>query len=298
MNVQFLINAILTLAVLFLLLSVCVLIVRGLMERTNVDTLSVVGLQKSRQVQFQESIIGLLLTLFGLVLLRLWYLKAILTLAVLFLLLGVGVLIVRGLMGRTNVDMLYGVGRQKSRQVQFQESITGLLLTLFGLILLGLWYLLHSNTLAAGSAATPTVEATEAIVSVSITETVPPTAIIATLVTDTPTPSPTALPATEIATATAAPTDTPMLPITPSATPLPVPTRVPTGARINAAYLNLRIEPGGDVLALLKEEDDPLLTVRDGYAKRDGFFWREVEIETGEIGWVAEDYITYYYDEP
>ncbi len=224
--------------------------------------------------------------------------NAILILAGLFLLLGVGVLIVRGLMGRTNVDTLYGVGRQKSRQVQFQESITGLLLTLFGLVLLGLWYLLHSNTLAAGSAATPTNEQGEPTeVIANVTETVLPTAVVATLATETPAPTdlpPTATPTNipDTPTATATP------PVTPSATPLPVPTRVPTGARINATYLNLRIEPGGDVLALLKEEDDPFLTVLEGYAKRDGFFWREVEIETGETGWVAEDYITYYYDEP
>lgn len=199
----------------------------------------------------------------------------ILTLAILFLFFGLLLVVVRGLMGRTNVDTLYGVGRQKSRQVQFQESITGLVVTLFGLVLLVLWYLLYSNTFAA---------ADESISSL----TTQPIAIPVTLSAD---GLPTAVALLVTATATLPPTETP------TPTPTPAPTRIPTGARINARYLNLRNEPGGDVLALLKEEDELLLAVLEGYARREGFFWREVElIESGERGWVAEDYITYYYD--
>jgi uncharacterized protein YgiM (DUF1202 family) len=127
--------------------------------------------------------------------------------------------------------------------------------------------------------------------------------VIASLPEPTPTPQPTAVPATALPTETV--TATPV-PIEPQATPTspvptgtatPRPTETPTPAPLTATVssgvgIYLRSEPGTASAELQYLEDGAVLFVLEGQQTAEDLLWQQVQTDTGQVGWVAVDYIT------
>jgi hypothetical protein len=89
------------------------------------------------------------------------------------------------------------------------------------------------------------------------------------------------------------PTATAQLPITPSAGAT-VYTEVAVGATVvvqgtAAAGLNLRAEPGGQVVAAVKEKAE--LVVLEGPQQANGLTWWKVRTADGKEGWVAGQFL-------
>ena len=127
--------------------------------------------------------------------------------------------------------------------------------------------------------------------------------VMASLPDPTPTPQPTAIPATaaptETATVTSVPTlmqPTPTLPV-PTATVTSQPTETPTPAPLTATVssgvgIYLRSEPGTDSAELQYLEDGTILFVLDAQQTAEDLLWQQVQTDTGQVGWVAVDFIT------
>ena len=213
---------------------------------------------------------------------------AILTLAVILIVLGVLVVAIRTLFGVQGVDQFYELGRIRSRQIQFQGMIHGFVLLVMGLILLVFWFNFKNVPSRLSAEIPPTIPVFTPLATVLTTTTnVIPTPMIATIPAtaslDTPTPS---LEPTE----TTIPTESPP----PTETPLPTATALPTQARVNYSdLLNVRDVPGGEVIDTAENEE--ILTLLQGYQAQGGYNWREVQTADGVIGWVAEPFIEYIY---
>jgi uncharacterized protein YgiM (DUF1202 family) len=119
----------------------------------------------------------------------------------------------------------------------------------------------------------------------------------------TPTPEPTTIPATAVptvtSTATSIPTPmgtTPTSPV-PTATGTALPTETPTPSPQTATVssgvgIYLRSEPGTDSAELQYLEDGTILFVLDNQQTAEDLLWQQVQTDTGQVGWVAVDYIT------
>lgn len=182
------------------------------------------------------------------------------------------VFILRAVAARSKVSsQAYGVGQVETRQ-KAQANLFGALIALiFALIFLGLIF-------------------------------VGPR-VMASLPEPTPTPEPTAVPATTVPTETATvapvPTEaqtTATSPVpTATSTPLPTetPTPVPPSATVSSGVgIYLRSEPGIGTAELQYLEDGTALFLLDGQQTADDLQWQQVQTDTGQVGWVAVDFIT------
>lgn len=127
--------------------------------------------------------------------------------------------------------------------------------------------------------------------------------VAASLPQATPTPQPTAIPPTaaptEAATITPLPTAaqaTATSPV-PTASPTPLPTETSTPAPQTATVssgvgIYLRSEPGTESVELQYLEDGTVLFVLNGQQLVDDLQWQQVQTDTGQVGWVAADFIT------
>lgn len=127
--------------------------------------------------------------------------------------------------------------------------------------------------------------------------------LVASLPEQTPTPQPTAVPATipptETASITPVPTEpqaTPTSPI-PTATSTALPTETPTPTPLTATVssgvgIYLRSEPGTSSTELEYLEDGTILFVLEGQQTVDDLQWQQVRTDTGQVGWVAMDFIS------
>lgn len=178
----------------------------------------------------------------------------------------------RAISARSNMSsQAYGVGQVETRQKARANLLGALIALLFALVFLML------------SLAGPRV--------------------LATLPEPTPTPRPTAVPATavptETITVTPLPTSaqaTPTSPI-PTTTSTAVPTDTPTPSPLTATVssgvgIYLRGEPGTSSAELQYLEDGTVLFVLEGLQVVDDLEWQQVRTDTGQVGWVAVDFIT------
>jgi uncharacterized protein YgiM (DUF1202 family) len=127
--------------------------------------------------------------------------------------------------------------------------------------------------------------------------------VMASLPDPTPTPQPTAVPPTAAPTGTATVTSvpTPMQPTptspVPTATGTSQPTETPTPSPLTATVssgvgIYLRSEPGTDSTELQYLEDGTILFVLDAQQTAEDLLWQQVQTDTGQVGWVAVDFIT------
>lgn len=220
---------------------------------------------------------------------------AILALAVILIVLGVFVVVIRGLFDSAGVDRLYELGRQRYRQLQFQGVMQGVVLLVMGIALLILWSSFKNAPGRLSAESPPLITMTPqttalATAVISSTRNSMPTPVVATISSNAATTTPATIPPSLEPTKTPLPTDTPV----PTETPLPTATPLPTQARVNhSEQLNLRDVPGGEVIDTL--ENGELLTLLQGYQAHGGYNWREVQTSEGVIGWVAEPFIEYIY---
>lgn len=180
--------------------------------------------------------------------------------------------LLRALSARSSVSrQAYDVGQVEARQKAQANLLAALIALLFALFFLAFTFI-GPRVAASIPAATPTPQ---------------PTAVP-------PTPQPTAT-----ATVTAVPTEpiaTPTSPV-PTATASPAPTESATPAPQTATVssgvgIYLRSEPGTNAAELQYLEDGTILFVLDQQQTVDDLLWQQVELDSGQVGWVAADFIT------
>lgn len=212
---------------------------------------------------------------------------AILVVAGIFLLLGLS-LIAGGLFGRGRQGQ-YQVQRLRAQRDAMVQALKGVSLLALSAILIGVWFYFSSGTSARATKLEVTVEPPAATVTplptlMAATATVEPTAV--------PTDSPVVEP-TAVVTEPPPSTPTPVVPQpTPTATIPPTPTAVPYDAYVNVVGgLNMRDTPNGLITVLLPNGTG-LTMLNEAIAAGD-FLWQKVISETGDEGWVAEEFIEY-----
>lgn len=214
---------------------------------------------------------------------------AILMVAGIFLLLGLS-MIFGGLFGRNRRGQ-YQVERLQAQRDSMVRALKGVSLIAVGALLAGVWFYFSSGTSARANKleATPTVP--------SVTQTPLPTLMLLTPTVE-PTQQATALP--ESTEPTQVPTDapppatpTPVEPEpTPTATVEPTATPIPYDAYVNVVGgLNMRSTPNG-VISVLLPNGTGLTLLNEAIAAGD-FVWQKVISETGDEGWVAEEFIEF-----
>lgn len=178
----------------------------------------------------------------------------------------------------------YDVGRQEARQT-VQIALARSALALFvGLILFAVYGL---SFRPANLMASPPVTDTP-----TVTATIMATATVTTTPTMTPSPQP--------ASPEASPTNPLLVPTaTATLTPTVTATPEPTTATVNSPVVGLflREAPGGTQEVELLP-DGTVLTLLDGRETVDGVVWQQVQAPSGNVGWVAADYIIYGNEEP
>lgn len=180
--------------------------------------------------------------------------------------------LLRALSARSKASrQAYDVGQVESRQ-KAQANLLGALIALvFALLFLALIFV-GPRIMAAIPEATPTPEST------AVPATVAPT-VIATI---TPVPTePRVTPTSPAPTATSTP------PSTETPTPAPLTATVSSGVGIY-----LRSEPGTGSAELQYLEDGTIIFVLDGQQVAEDLQWQQVRTDTGQVGWVATDFIT------
>jgi hypothetical protein len=206
-----------------------------------------------------------------------WLDYTILALGILFLVVGAALLFT-ALRGNQNGSP-YAVGQMAARRAARRMLANGLGLIGLGVLLMGLWYLFTRPPDPAIVAASATATAAALPTPVPPTATLPPTF----------TPSP------EIPTSTPSPipsaTPTPTATLPPTATPTPL-ALAGSRAQVNSVDgLNLRSAPGGEIVVML--DDGTEVTLLDGYDTSGQFFWRQVALDDGAQGWVAESFLVF-----
>ena len=177
-------------------------------------------------------------------------------------------------------DSAYNVGRLEARRSVQVDLIRALAAIIIALIFLGAFGLTPRPVEPLISPTEPVLlEATDAPTEPAVTT------------------APTDLPAPEQATPTVEPVEPTTAPTTPPTDePTPAPTNTPEPVANTAIVSSgvgvwLRATPSttGEQLEWLL--DGTLLTLLDGQETVDDLLWREVQTETGLIGWVAADFI-------
>ena len=177
-------------------------------------------------------------------------------------------------------DSAYNVGRLEARRSVQVDLIRALAAIIIALIFLGAFGLTPRPVEPLISPTEPVLlEATDAPTEPAVTT------------------APTDLPAPEQATPTVEPVEPTTAPTTPPTDePTPAPTNTPEPVANTAIVSSgvgvwLRATPSttGEQLEWLL--DGTLLTLLDGQETADDLLWREVQTETGLIGWVAADFI-------
>ncbi len=192
--------------------------------------------------------------------------------AILFTLLGLYFLI-RALGSRLrDSNRSYGVARQEARQTMLVNITRGIFFLVFALISFVVMGLIPSSqpdepevTLVPTTELAPSVTVAATLAAVDTVEARTPTATV-TIPSRTPFP-----------TDTPEPTNTPVLPSALVSSP-------------NGLWL--RESPGGiQEVELLPDGDD--LILQPGLEMVDGSEWQEVRTQSGNVGWVAVDFIEY-----
>jgi uncharacterized protein YgiM (DUF1202 family) len=182
------------------------------------------------------------------------------------------VFFLRALSARSKMSsQAYGVGQVETRQKAQANLLAALVSFILALIFLALIFV-GPRVMASLPQPTPTLPPTAVPATVAPTETATVTSVPTQLQPTPTSPVPTA-------TATSLPTDTP--------TPAPLTATVSSGVGIY-----LRSEPGTNSAELQYLEDGTTLFVLDAQQSAEDLLWQQVQTDTGQVGWVAVDFIT------
>lgn len=211
----------------------------------------------------------------------------IMAVAIVLLLVGLSMLF-GGLFGRNRRGQ-YQVQRFRAQRNSMIQALRGVAVLALGAALFGVGFYFQYGTTQRASAVEPTLPtATQAPVQEPTVQSLP---------TATAEPLPTAtatVVAEEEATAVPPPaTPTAVAPEpTPTATTIPTATPIPYDAYVNVVGgLNMRDTPNGLVTVLLPNGTG--MTMLNQAIAAGPFLWQKVLSESGDEGWVAEDFIEY-----
>lgn len=219
-----------------------------------------------------------------------------LALSMFFILTGV-LKFMRGMQSRSR-RFAYDVGRMAARGSAFWSWLQGFVFLSIGVALFAFWAFYNPAAAQLEPEITPTVEPTETVVK----PTIPlerddagenEAAVEAEPAVVEAQPQPTNVPVQAQPTNTPLPPQptVPLTPTLPTATPLPTPTPGPAtdGTVDIIGGLYLRNNPNGEVVVLLENGSGVFFL---GGEQEDGAYtWIEIEAVTGEVGWVAKDFV-------